>query len=336
MLLPSLAIAVGVNEALMLQQIHYWLDPRVNKNYHKNRFWVYNSYTQWQRQFPFWSERTLRRSIKSLEDRQLLIYDFFNRTPFDKTKWYSVDYDNVSSLKTNKSPSGQIGHIDMDNPTKSSRSFRTDEPDNLAASIYISENTTETTKHSGVRSINCAKEAVQLWNSHFQQNITLTKNREKNFKKVFLLCFEQNIDKWEGFLKKILESGFLMGKITTFKASFDWATKEDHIYRILEGTYSRDKIEQKEVDLEKEGKRFLTSITDELWREVCLKINEKYGPGVIWAWFRDLKWEKKNNTFTVRATTKFKKEWVATHYYNTIKEALLRAGGGEDLKLEIV
>ncbi|MCP6757123.1 replication protein RepO, partial [Klebsiella pneumoniae] len=49
--LPSLAKAIGLNEALILQQIHYWLNPKHNQNLFKGRYWVYNTYEQWQAQF---------------------------------------------------------------------------------------------------------------------------------------------------------------------------------------------------------------------------------------------------------------------------------------------
>jgi len=293
-------------------------------------------HAQWQKQFPFWSERTLRRSIKSLEDRHLLIYDFFNRTPFDKTKWYSIDYDNVDALKTPSPPSGQIGHLDKAKEPPSDRAFWTNELDNLATSLCIPETTTETTIYSREKSLDGIKEAVQVWNSCLQQSITLTKNRERNLQKTFLLCFDENISKWKEFLKKILESDFLMGRVTSFKISFDWAIKEDHVYRILEGAYTKEKASEKGVDLEMEKEKFINSIEDKLWKEICLKVNEKYGPGVIWAWFKELKWERKNNTCIIRASTDFKRDWIKTHYYEKMKEFLVSAGGGEVLKLEII
>ena len=73
LVLPSLAAAIGLNEAIILQQVHYWIDPRINKNYINNVHWVYNTYAQWAKQFPFWSEITIRRTIKDLEKRNLLI-----------------------------------------------------------------------------------------------------------------------------------------------------------------------------------------------------------------------------------------------------------------------
>ena len=51
LVLPKLATEIGLNEAIILQQIHYWL--KNSSHYHDNRKWIYNSYPEWQKQFPF-------------------------------------------------------------------------------------------------------------------------------------------------------------------------------------------------------------------------------------------------------------------------------------------
>ena len=63
MILPTLAKHIGLNEAIILQQIHYWLDARINNNIRRDVRWVYNSYSKWLEQFPFWSEKTIKRII---------------------------------------------------------------------------------------------------------------------------------------------------------------------------------------------------------------------------------------------------------------------------------
>ncbi len=95
--LPSLAVVVGLEEAIVLQQIHYWVRRKQEsgQDYKKGRYWVYNSYGEWQKQFPFWSETTVRRIIKRLKDSGLLLADNFNKAKFDNTKWYTIDYDKL-------------------------------------------------------------------------------------------------------------------------------------------------------------------------------------------------------------------------------------------------
>src|SRR6476469_758071 len=97
MILPSLAQKIGLNEAVILQQIHYWL---VSSQHEKEgRKWVYNTYKEWQLQMPFWSESTIKRTIKSLEDQGYLLSANFNRFKMDKTKWYTINYEKLDRLE---------------------------------------------------------------------------------------------------------------------------------------------------------------------------------------------------------------------------------------------
>ena len=95
--LPSLAVKTSLNEAIVLQQIHYWLEK--SEHIHDGRKWVYNSIDNWCEQFPFFSKSTVDRTFKSLCDRGLLIKGNYNKSKFDKTNWYSIDYDKLSQLE---------------------------------------------------------------------------------------------------------------------------------------------------------------------------------------------------------------------------------------------
>lgn len=101
--LPKLAEKVGLNEAIILQQIHYWLNS--SKHNYDGKRWIYNSYPKWIEQFPFWSESTIKRTITSLEKQNLLFVGNYNKAGFDRTKWYSVNYSTLDKLMTR--PSGQ-------------------------------------------------------------------------------------------------------------------------------------------------------------------------------------------------------------------------------------
>lgn len=92
----TLATIIGLNEAIILQQIHYWVDRSSHKI--EGRKWIYNSVRSWAEQFPFWSEPTIKRAISSLEKRGLLISGKHNRDARDQTKWYTIDYRALNNL----------------------------------------------------------------------------------------------------------------------------------------------------------------------------------------------------------------------------------------------
>ncbi|BAR81479.1 conserved phage C-terminal domain-containing protein [Bacillus thuringiensis] len=124
LVLPSLAKSIGLNEAVFLQQIHYWLNR--SNHFYDERRWIYNSAVEWSKQFPFWSEKTIRRILKNLEETKILLTGNYNKMKFDKTKWYTIDYDKLRSLETVN---------DVDNLTR--RSGKSDHvlPDKLTRPI---------------------------------------------------------------------------------------------------------------------------------------------------------------------------------------------------------
>jgi hypothetical protein len=89
MVLPQLAAQIGLNEAIVLQQVHYWTAER--RNVVDGRSWTYNTISGWQKQFPFWSSATIRRTIDSLVEKGLLLKRKLSENKFDATLWYSVD-----------------------------------------------------------------------------------------------------------------------------------------------------------------------------------------------------------------------------------------------------
>lgn len=99
-LLPSLATLIGLNEAIVLQQVHYWLTHKQNtkQSFIDGHYWVYNTYEQWHEQFPFWSIMTIRRIFTALEKKNLLIAGNYNRKGFDKTKWYTINYETLKKI----------------------------------------------------------------------------------------------------------------------------------------------------------------------------------------------------------------------------------------------
>ncbi len=122
-ILPELAVAIGLNEAVVLQQVHYWLryfekesqmKPRVKEEHYRDgRWWVYNSIPQWCDQFPFWSYGTIKRALSSLKKPfelkenskskrvtrgPLLVTANYNKMKSDKTLWYSILYGEIEGM----------------------------------------------------------------------------------------------------------------------------------------------------------------------------------------------------------------------------------------------
>jgi len=110
-LLPTLATRIGVNEAIIVQRIHFWLGVNVkNGRHHAGKKWIYNTYPEWHDQFPFWSESTIKRTMWSLEKQGIIeSTDSLNRMNSDRTKWYTINYDHecFRPIDQDDQPSGQ-------------------------------------------------------------------------------------------------------------------------------------------------------------------------------------------------------------------------------------
>lgn len=102
LVLPSLAVKIGLNEAIVLQQIHFLLQN--SRNFKDHKRWVYNSFPAWHKVFPFFGLNTMKRAFYNLEQQGLLITGCYNTLRQDKTKWYSINYELLDNLEPGEPP----------------------------------------------------------------------------------------------------------------------------------------------------------------------------------------------------------------------------------------
>lgn len=133
--LPKLAKVIGLNEAIVLQQLHYWLNSKSAKMIKEKR-WIHNTYEEWQVQFPFWSIATVKRTFTSLSKQHLIVKANYNKAGFDKTIWYSIDYDKLEEVSR---------RLDQNDPTDGSNCTDGSDQNDLTNTIDYPETTTETT-----------------------------------------------------------------------------------------------------------------------------------------------------------------------------------------------
>jgi hypothetical protein len=105
--LPSLAKEVGLNEAIVLQQLHYW---RLQMGRDEDET-IYNTIEDWKEQFPFWSERTIRRIIERLREKGYV--EVSQPGGIDRTNHYRVLYDALPQVVTMAASGGQSGPMSI-------------------------------------------------------------------------------------------------------------------------------------------------------------------------------------------------------------------------------
>jgi hypothetical protein len=91
--IPELAMRVGLNEAMLLQQVHYWATETTSGIEHDSRRWVYNTIAEWMKQFPFLSESSIKRAFSSLKSQGVIYVEQLSSDPRDKTNFYAINYE---------------------------------------------------------------------------------------------------------------------------------------------------------------------------------------------------------------------------------------------------
>ncbi|MED4978243.1 DnaD domain protein [Geobacillus stearothermophilus] len=213
--LPSLAKAIGLNEAIILQQLHYWLQE--SRNIRDGYKWVYNTYEDWQKQFPFWSETTIKRTIRKLENQGIVVSDNFNSLKIDKTKWYRIDYDRLDEIISKNNDVWSVHEVNL---TRRGGQFDPIHEVNLTPPItrIYTDNTTECLLEEN-EDMSCRDEISLEYQQKIGQingDIALQLDYWRNelgdelVKKAIDIAYEQGKRRWSyirGILKNFKEDG---------------------------------------------------------------------------------------------------------------------------------
>ncbi|WNS34715.1 conserved phage C-terminal domain-containing protein [Enterobacter asburiae] len=150
---PDLAYSIGLNEAIALQQVNYWLKETTSGLERDGVRWIYNTNEQWLEQFPFWSESTLKRTFTRLKQLGVLKVEQLNKSQRDMTNYYTINYESelLDEVKVTKSksskctlPSGQNEPMEEVKVARSIGSKRTALIRSKCTDV-LTENTTENT-----------------------------------------------------------------------------------------------------------------------------------------------------------------------------------------------
>lgn len=241
--LPSLAAKIGLNEAIFLQQLHYWLQ-RSSVEALDCR-WVHNTTADWAEQFPFWSEKTIRRTVDSLREQGLVSTVRLKAGTHDQTLFYTIAYGRLDNLggQIGADACGQNDHIDKDKMTGCHVVKMTN------SSVY--ENTETTTEihtspggdlptikpRTGINH----KAVVDLYNKLLPELPRCKVLTEKRKAAINGCCSVKDtfksLDFWEAYFSAVRKSDFLMGRSKDWKADFDFLTTKSKFVKVYEGGY---------------------------------------------------------------------------------------------------
>jgi len=105
----DIATRYGVYEAIFIENIRFWVlkNKANNKHFHNGKYWTYNSAKAYSVLFPYWSKQQIERLILKLKVAGAIEVDNFNANPYDRTNWYTLNEEMLSSNSRN-------GNIEID------------------------------------------------------------------------------------------------------------------------------------------------------------------------------------------------------------------------------
>lgn len=223
----DIARVYGVNCAVILQNIYYWIEKNEanGSNFYNNTYWTYNSTKAFKKLFPYLSERQINSTIAKLYDEGLILKDKFNENKYDHTTWYALSKKGKSIMQKCK-----IEYAEMSN-----RSV-----ENVKSSYYTNINTDINTDIN-TQSQSCS-EIQNLFNvicKSYPKVKTLSDARKKTIKARFKTY---NVDDFKSLFELAENSDFLKGKNNSnWQANFDWLIKDANMAKVLDGNYNEQK-----------------------------------------------------------------------------------------------
>lgn len=82
----------GVNAAIILQNIAYWImQNEANEiNFYDGRYWTFNSKRAYGELFPYMTAKQIRTAIEKLVEEGILVTGNYNKLAYDRTAWYAL------------------------------------------------------------------------------------------------------------------------------------------------------------------------------------------------------------------------------------------------------
>lgn len=142
---PELATRIGLNEAIVLQQVNYWINDKEQGLNFEGRRWVFNSYESWVKQFPFWSADTVKRAFTSLVKQGCLDVEQLNKSQHDRTNYYTINHDCELLNDAEQVPSSNGANC----PDRQAQDAPMDEGKNARSLTVTTTKTTTETKSIG-------------------------------------------------------------------------------------------------------------------------------------------------------------------------------------------
>lgn len=109
----SVAVEVGVNAAVLLEQFNWWISKNQanGKHFHDGRYWTYNSTKAFAEMYPYMSQKAVKNALRKLEDGGYIVVGDYNENRMKRPNWYSITEKGYSLLFGANMPKGTQGVV---------------------------------------------------------------------------------------------------------------------------------------------------------------------------------------------------------------------------------
>lgn len=83
----------SIQIAILIHHFQHWImkNKRLKRNFIENRTWTYQTQEEISAHFTYWSVKQVERLLQKMIDLKILRKGNFNKTSFDRTKWYCFE-----------------------------------------------------------------------------------------------------------------------------------------------------------------------------------------------------------------------------------------------------
>ena len=119
------AMRYGVEKAVVLSNIRFWLNNNKNKDLsavkHDGYYWMYNTAKDMSNVLPYFTQSKVQRLLKQLEDDGVLIVGNYNKVKYDRTKWYTLSEFTYDDNCITQTPELNNGNDVIEQPIQDSK-----------------------------------------------------------------------------------------------------------------------------------------------------------------------------------------------------------------------
>lgn len=230
----AVARDLGVEKAILLHNIAFWLDKNLanDKHFYDGRVWTYNSREAFSKLFPYWSAQKIGRLLRELEEQGVIRSANYNQSAYDRTKWYTIDSER---------------YVVQDSPIDCSEMnaslFKNEQPIPDINTDNKTDDIEDVIRFESIRDV-----FNKILGDKLGKIRSMTSQRKKHIRaRIKEDAKRHSVDWWEHYFRAVELMGFLMGEGpvrengTPWKADIDWLINETNMVKVLEGKYAANK-----------------------------------------------------------------------------------------------